>query len=520
MKRALLIAFALLFAFSCCACKDESETKNSSSKSVSKVKKSENKNAKKSSKKSKTKNLTLYFCYSDSLDPYSAQSSGNQSLCPLLFDSLTKLDNDLNPKNLIASEIENEGTTVRISLNSYKFSDGTTVSASDVIYSIEKCKGAKYGAYVHQLDNVKSYTSSGDEVVLTLDHADKNFARVLDFPILKSGTTKKTNSDGKAIPPVGSGRYVLSDNKGKFSLKANEYYFGKKPKYKINLKNIPDYGSLEYLIRSNSINVYYSGFATKEMPTLKTKTKTVNLTNLVYLGINQKNTFLGEKNIRKAISYAISRADISENCYYSLSKAALSIYNESNKIIEKHNDIFNRSSESEKSKDALEKSGYKTLGSQGYYKNSSGDHITLSLLYNKDNNLQSMSATSLIKQMKSAGIEVKADARDEKSYKNAVKKGDYEIYLAEIRLNKSFDYTSLLNTKVKLKDKNKFLSVYKKYLQGSVEIEEVLTSFKDELPFVPLVFKLGTLSIYGNFSKEIISSISDPYYNIESIHLK
>ena len=235
MKKALLIVFALLLAFSSCACKNESETKNSSADNDSVVAENNGQTSKNKPKKSKSKNLTLYFCYSDSLDPYSAQSSGNQALCPLLFDSLTKLDNDLNTKKLIASNIEVDGKTVRISLNSYRFSDGSYVSADDVTYSIGKCKSAKHGAYVNQLENVKSYTSSGNEVILTLAHADKNIANTLDFPIIKSGTVKKTNSDGKSIPPIGSGRYVLSDNKGKFTLKANECYFGKKPKYKINL---------------------------------------------------------------------------------------------------------------------------------------------------------------------------------------------------------------------------------------------------------------------------------------------
>lgn len=520
MKKALLIALALIFAFSVISCKNQENTKNSSSNTDLKTTKIGEKSYKKTAKKSKTKNLTLYFCYSDSLDPYSAQSSGNQALCPLLFDSLVKLDNSLNPKKLLASKISVEGTTVRISLNYYRFSDGSNVKASDVIYSIEKCKSAKHGAYVNQLENVKSYTSSGEEVVLTLNHADKNIERVLDFPIIKSGTVKKTNSDGKQIPPVGSGRYVLLDNKGKFSLKANEYYFGKKAKYKINLKNIPDFDALEYLIRSNSINVYYSGFSTKEMPTLQSGTKSITLTNLVYLGINHKNTYLKNKNIRKAVSCAVSRSDISQNCYYSLSKPAINIYNEKNRIIYKQNNIFNSSSENEKAKDYLIKAGYKTLGSQGFYKNSGGDHITVTLLYNKDNNTQSMTASMLIKQMKVAGIEVKADARGKKSYKNAIKNKDYEFYLAEIRLNKSFDYTSLIKKKEKIGKKNKFLTVYKKYLQGSAETEKMLTTFKEEMPFVPLVFRVGTLSIYGNFSTEITSSISDPYYNIENIHLK
>ncbi len=533
MKKLLALAVCAFICFSAAACFGGTTPDNSVSDSSEITAASVEETTKKQSKKNKkNKTLSLYFSYSDSLDPYKAESAGNRGICSLLFDSLVKLDNDLNPENIIASDIEISGKTVTVSINSYQFSDGSYISTDDVIYSIERCKKAKTGDYVNQLENVKSYSVSGGKVVLTLKRYDKNAERLLDFPILKKGTAGKTNDDGKAIPPVGSGRYIFVDNKGEYSLSANENYFNGEPVNTITLKNIPDYDALEYLIRSSSIDVYYSGFDANEMPELKGTTKNVNLSNLVYVGINQKSGVLSDKNVRKALSLAVDRADISEKCYYSLSKPALSLYNESNSIIKNEKTVFNLEDNVPSATEYLKKSGYETLNKEGYYQNANGEFIALTLLYNNENNMQSMVAQNLVKHFKACGVKVSLNGVTAAQYKTAVNKGNYQLYVAEVRLTKSFDYSTLLSypknvpynykveNKEKLKDYVDFSDIYEKYMKGDITVAKMQESFSEENPFIPLAFRLGTVSYSENFSEELISSISDPYYNIERIYLK
>lgn len=560
LKKALALLFCALFCFSASACYKSATPDNTVSDKEATTSASENAADTKSNKRNKSKKpLSLYFSYSDSLDPYKAQSAGNRGVCSLLFDSLVKLDNNLNPLNLIASDISINGKNITVSINNYRFSDGSYITTDDIIYSIERCKKAKVGDYVNQLENIKSYSASGGKVNITLKRYDNNAECLFDFPILKKGTADKTNADGKAIPPVGSGRYVFVDNKGEYSLKANENYFGDKPVNTISLKNIPDYEALEYLIRSSSIDVYYSGFDAMEMPQLQGASKSVTLTNLVYIGINQKINALNDKNIRKALSLAVDRTDISEKCYYSLSKPALSLYNENNSIIKDEKNIFNLEDNVSEASGYLKKSGYSTINKEGYYRNQNGDIITLNLLYNTENSMQSMAASNLVKHFKACGIKVTLNGVSAADYKSAVNKGDYQLYIAEIRLTKSFDYYDLLSfpKSVPYKYNKKgtddaesddngddptageetvasesdesgnetdnivdFSKTYEKYMKGEISVTEMLTSFSEETPFIPLVFRKGTVSYSKHFSKELISSISDPYYNIEKIHLK
>jgi len=522
MKNILALLLAVILCFSYASCSQENVSDNTvkqTQTSSTKVGLTTQKNV------STRENIALYFSYSDSLDPYIATTAGNRAICSLLYDSLIKLDENLNPQYLIARDALKVGKTITISLGSHQFSDGSYVTAEDVIYSIERLKASKNTEYSGSLENIATYSASADKVVLTLNRDDRNAVRLLDFPIIKRQSANKTNDDGKAIPPIGSGRYVFVDNKGEFSLTGNEYYSEGKPKKDIELKNIPDYEALEYLIRSNSIDIYYSGFDLKEMPQISGNTNTVNLTNLVYVGINQKRAQLGDKNIRKALSLSVDRLDVAEKCYYSLSVPALSLFNDKNDVIKNEASIFNLEDNVLLAYENLKKSGYSNLNKEGYYAKKSGEKIELSLLYNSDNATQSLAASTLVKNFKASGINVKSFGVSANEYKNAIKNEDYDLYVGEIRLTKSFDYTNLLNTKNVLassdkKNKTDFLSVYKKYMAGNIEIKEMLESFEDENPFIPLVFRVATVSYSNRISGELISTIGDPYANIEKLYLR
>lgn len=518
MKKLLTLFLCLIMVLSSvsCASKSSQTTANTDAtvKNSQKVQSKDNKGK---------ENITLYFNYSDSLNPYAAQSSGNKALMSLLFNSLVEIDNDFSATNVLADKIDVSGKKVVIDLGSYKFSDGSFVTGADVVYSIEQCKKAKKGEYVNQLENISSYSASSNTIYITLKREDKNVINLLDFPIIKKGTVNKTNSDGKAIAPIGAGKYVLKDNLGEFSLGGNEHYFGGKPENVIELKNIPDYDALEYLIRSNTIDAYYNDFDLNDMPKLS-KSKSVNLTNLVYLGLNHNASALGDENIRQAISYAVDRKVISEKCYYSYSTPANSLFTDGSSLLEKSDDIFSFEQNSAKAIEFLKNSGYTHLNAEGYYQNDAGDIVSLNLLCNSKNNMQSLAATNISKQLKSCGIKVTLVQTTAKDYGKQIKDKNYELYLAEIRLTKSFDYTSLLNTKVvfssgKVKS-NGFLKIYKSYMSGKTEVKDMLESFSAQMPFVPLVFRVGTLNYSDRFNAELEGTMNNPYKNIDSLYLK
>ncbi len=64
-------------------------------------------------------------------------------------------------------------------------------------------------AYPTQLAEIKSFTAGSKSTInVTLSKDDPYFANLLDFPIIKSGSDKLTDSNNILLPPIGSGRYV------------------------------------------------------------------------------------------------------------------------------------------------------------------------------------------------------------------------------------------------------------------------------------------------------------------------
>ena len=106
------------------------------------------------------------------------------------------------PRSKIAGK-----TTCTIQLrDDVTFSDGTSLSAEDVVYSLEQAKG-KGSIYRERLSDVTSITASGSTtVVIEINAADAAFDSLLDIPIIsRSGGSN----------PIGTGPYVLNTKKGK-----------------------------------------------------------------------------------------------------------------------------------------------------------------------------------------------------------------------------------------------------------------------------------------------------------------
>ena len=94
--------------------------------------------------------ISLIYNSSDSLDPYKAESKYNRDLSNLLFDPLVKLDEKLQPQNVLAKEITLNGKECTVTLKSVYFTDGSLVTAEDVVFSLKKALESQYTVYKKQ----------------------------------------------------------------------------------------------------------------------------------------------------------------------------------------------------------------------------------------------------------------------------------------------------------------------------------------------------------------------------------
>ena len=190
---------------------------------------------------------SLLYCKSDSFNPYTAKTEITRQLAGLVFEPLIKLDNEFNLVNRLAKEIENEENIWKVKLIDAKFSDGTKVTADDVIYSYNLAINSAT-THASTLSSVESVAKEDSKtVVFTLKRIDNYFSNLLSFPIIKANSDTLINSDGVAAAPIGCGRYIFDETEA--LLIENPNYFGKSGEIKmIKLIDAPDADAVAFII--------------------------------------------------------------------------------------------------------------------------------------------------------------------------------------------------------------------------------------------------------------------------------
>lgn len=494
--------------------------------------------------------FTMMYCSTDSFNPYKSKSRVNQLINLLLYDPLVKLDSKFSPVNVIAESVELKEKTCTVRLKDVKFSDGSAVKAEDVVFSLRTAK-ASQTKYAQQLAQVTSASAQDDSTVrISLAKRDPYFASLLDFPVIKSNSDTASDKDNKEIQPVGCGRYTL--NLAEKTLTANEDYCFGAPKIKsISLLNAPDREAVEGYIGTGNISIYYSDLSDGKLPSMNGVASSVPLNNLVFIGINTDNSLLKNSNLRYALSSALNRSDICSSVYHSYATPAKGPYNsawEDAKGVQTIEEVDNVNIAIAN----LKEIGYNNKDSQGFYVNTSGNRITLSLLCNSENNSRLAVAGMVKKQLAEAGIELKIESVGWEEYTTRLAAKQFQLYLAETKIPTNADITELVTfggavaygiaepeseaqpgenrqkpeAEVAQSDNEKAedtgltcAQAVSDFYAGTLSIADVITVFIGEMPVIPVCYRSGIKIHTSRLSKGLEGSVSDPLFGFEKCTL-
>lgn len=386
--------------------------------------------------------ISLLCCYSDTLNPYTAASEINRNLTRLIFDPLIKLDNSYEPISCLAESVTANGAQYTVRLRSTSFSDGSRVTADDVVYSYNLAKGSPT-VYAAQLYEVKSVSAADSmTVVFSLTRTDPYFERLLDFPILKAGSDKRTDIDDVVLPPIGSGRFIPNGDSS--ALLRNDSYMGTKSSIKeIKLINSPDSSSVSHYVEVGATDYYYTDIADGNIVRMSGQKLDINLNHLIYIGINHSYGQLSSPNMRYALATALNRKDICSTAFYNNALSASGFFppyfKEANAVqtLQNTNDL-------QITVENLEKIGYNRLNEVGNRINSSGTPLTFTLMVNQENRSRVLAARLISEQLAEAGITVKVLERTAEQYNAALASGNFQLYLGEVRILGNMDVSSLV----------------------------------------------------------------------------
>lgn len=481
--------------------------------------------------------ISLLYSYSDSFNPYLAKTSANRAIASLLYDSLVMTDNNFEPVNVLASSVEIDNKTCTVKLKTATFSDGSAVTADDVVYSYNTAKAS--ARYTHNFYEVASVSVlDAKTVVFNLSQCDPYFANLLTFPIVKSGTANLTDADGKEIAPTGCGRYVLSEDGTSFKL--NKSYHGKKGVIEtVNLINSPDEASTSHYVEVGATAIYYTeGDKIVRMSGKKTD---VSLNRLIYIGVNNNYGSLATKEMRYALSSAIDRAAICRTAYYNNAVSAAGFFNPNFKATSALQTIEDKAN-SKITVENLSKIGYNSMNSNGYYGNSAGNNPVFSLLVNSENSSRVAAAKMIAEQCKTAGIQINVVECTYEQYVERLTNGSFHLYLGEVQVGNNMDFSPLVTSggsvsygvaensaatdstkptqdaeqeapRVAL---NYCESILKSYHEGSCSISDVATTLLTEMPHIPVCYLNGVLFYNSDIKNGVDASSNDIYLGFEN----
>lgn len=442
----------------------------------------------------------LSYTRGDSFNPFFAQMLNNQTLMTLMFEPLFQLNNEFMPQPLLATSSTMEGVSITVPLRTAaKFSDGTALTASDVVYSFKLAKNAP--AYSANLAGIAAVREAGaSAVTVELSQPNVNAQQLLTFPVVKSGTADKDSDI-----PVGTGRFVLKQEGVSYRMTPNGFYSKTPVITQIELVNAGSEEKIENALRIGNISFIYNDLSKGSRTSSNAKSVAVPLNNLIYIGFNPGN-FLGQSaDLRKAVSYSISRQDIVDSTYHGFATAATSVFN------------------------PLWKAG----GGAGFadvktdaraaemlLKNTGYGGAALKLLVNEENGYRRAAADLIAKQMNAQGFRVTVQALPYDTYKSYIEAGYYDLFLGEVRLTDDMNLNCFFTAggscafSIDLAA-SKTAVAYEQYLKGESSLGDFMIAFKEEMPFVPVAYRKGVVSYTGQLKVEPKSAYGDVFYNIE-----
>ncbi len=480
------------------------------------------------------KYISIAYNSTDTFNPFAVKTDVNAKMLALIFDPLVKLDENYNPVNCLAESVTVENNKCTVTIKNARFSDGSAVTAADVVYSFNAAKNTSAG-YAAMLGSIVSANEVlPNTVEFICSKKDLYMVNLLTFPIIKAGTDNLKDQDNVEIAPIGSGRYI--PNAEKTELIANEnWHMGSLSVPKIRLISTYDNESLSHVIEIGAVDMYYTDLSDCNILRMSGSRINVTLNNFVYVGINLGNPMFQNANFRQAISAAVNRSKICEQAYYTNALPATGVFNPKWQLVQSMQTIQTVSN-TEIAIENLKKIGYNIKNGDGYFINSKGDPISVRLLVNNENQFRVNAANMISAQLKTAGIKVIIESVPYEQYVARLNNKQFDLYLAEVKILDNMDVSSILckggsmaygivdlpvaegeTSDTAPQNTSSLENVINGFYSGNNTVSDIAAMAISEMPIVPICYRSGILFRSEKVSGNSVAQENDIFYAIDKL---
>lgn len=459
--------------------------------------------------------LKIPYDFEEGNNPYLCKSSSNRFVNGLIYRSMIDLKSTYEYRYDLISSIETEDCiNWYIHLDEGLFlPDDSEFTAYDLKYSLQ-CAMSENSYYSSSLNIISSYSIVNAYCLkISLIYANRYFPNLLYFPVIKYGTLKN--------PVYFPDRYDFSEN-GNYLISCNE----NNKIQKIELCAINDKSLLTYEMRMGKYDCIYVSDPLSVGTSAVGAIAGLQSNRMVYIGLNSSYGYTHSADFRKAISSAIDYERIVSEIYLNYASIPKGIYNPD---FYENQYMSNRTLDLMSSSLILDEMGYNKYDNDGYRLNSRGKRLSLDLLVCSDNKSKIDLANSISEMIGKAGIEVSINALPYSSYLSSLQNGNYDLYIAEVRLDTDMDISKLITPNVYkisninyidygMPESEPLYLKYIEYMSGNCSIYDFTANFNESMPYIPICF-IKTCAIFSRDKTYSINGTAyDMFYNIEEWH--
>ena len=456
--------------------------------------------------------FTLPYYPNASLHPISGNNRASMVLTSLVYQGLFELDNSFTPHGVLCAShsVSDDGLVWTFALSNKTFSDGSSVTAADVVSSLETARSSTL--YADRLSDIQTISAEADGTVrLTLTRPNRFLPALLDIPVIHDP------QDGSM--PLGTGPYRFAEDDGPLRLVREDFAPDTIPE-EIPLLAVEGADDLIYAFDAGNVSLsvsdltganalgYSVGYEAFDFPT----------TTMLFVGFQTTTGPCADPLIRQAISRGFDRDTVSTSLLAGHAEATCLPFSP-------HSSLYSASHEQSGGYDPA--AAENLLISAGYTKGEDGllyrgrAALSLTFVVNTDNSFKLTIADYLTEQLRKLGIEITLEKLAWDDYLTALEAGSFDLYLGEVALTADFDLTPLIGPEGSLNyggyandEMNTLLAYLRRTGLGE---KALLNQFQSDIPFAPLCFKNHSVLTQWQAISGLNPTRQNPFYHLESL---
>lgn len=358
------------------------------------------------------------------LNPYSCNCLTNRPIISLAYEGLFCVNSSFQAEPVLCDSfaVSEDGLTYLFSIREDAvFSTGEPVTAEDAVASLRESVGSKY--YGNRLNFISGISEHSERILkISLKTPYENLPLLLDIPIVKKGT------EDRSIP-TGSGPYVIYpvQNCMKRNLNWWQGVYRAIPNDRIELQTGKTPTDIRDSFEFGSTNLILADLnsASKVGYRCDYELWTCSTTVMQYVGFNTVSGVCANRTFRRAVGCLIDRETVCSERYQGLAvPAVLPCSPEST--------LYDETLAGEYSFNTTE--FYRQAAESGVSK----DGKIVILVWSGDATRVEL-ANDIADSLERYSYGASVQAVDYDSYKARLNKGEFDMYIGEVRLSANFD---------------------------------------------------------------------------------